>query len=135
LLDTEKYPVILKPNDMVTVNFMFVPTIAKSYEVTVLVPHSGKNTLMFKMKGNGIINSVEEMTTEAINIIPNPASDYIEIWNYTGEIKILNILGQEMLTGNIQNSSPERSLVDISEMKAGIYLLQAGKKLIKFVIY
>lgn len=135
LLDAEKYPVILKPNDMVAVNFMFVPTIAKSYEVTVLVPHSGKNTLMFKMKGNGIINSVEEMTTEAINIRPNPASDYIEIWNYTGEIKILNILGQEMLTGNIQNSSPERSLVDISEMKAGIYLLQAGKKLIKFVIY
>jgi hypothetical protein len=68
--------------------------------------------------------SIKEQTP-TLSIRPNPVFDYLYI-NYTEETKIYNLLGKLQLTSNEQK-------IDVSNLKAGVYILKAGKQRMKFM--
>ena len=88
---------------------------------------------------SGILNTSTENYESNINIYPNPANDHIAInsdnldnvegWN----IKIINILGQEVLSQPMDTDK-----INVSELSKGVYIIrisdgvnQADKKFIK----
>ncbi len=78
---------------------------------------------------------VEQEVAVPILIYPNPTSDLININTREGhsELKIFDTLGQLLLTKNINTQSS----IDVSQLKAGIYLLsiesENGKVVKRFV--
>ena len=88
---------------------------------------------------SGILSTNTANYESNINIYPNPANDHITIdfgnldnvegWN----IKIINILGQEVLSQPMDNDK-----INVSELSKGVYIIrisdgvnQADKKFIK----
>ncbi len=72
------------------------------------------------------LNSLKEVNVPEINISPNPATDWVQIdlqetaAPKTVRLKLLNLQGQELLQQRINGSG----IIDLSALKAGIYLLQ-----------
>lgn len=62
------------------------------------------------------ITEIDEKTA-AINIYPNPVQDRLHI-NYTGQVHIYNIQGQEVIKHTVSNSA-----IDVSSLPAGNYQL------------
>lgn len=65
-------------------------------------------------------------------IFPNPAKDYITLTsdNSIGEFQIFNTIG-EVVLDNSSSFSSER--IDIADLPAGFYLIQAGNSTQKFI--
>ncbi|BDX38076.1 hypothetical protein CYCD_14310 [Tenuifilaceae bacterium CYCD] len=64
--------------------------------------------------------SVNETSIEGFDIYPNPASSYITIAGFSGNVRIYNMLGRLMWNGLIQESKT----LDVSQFQAGIYIVQ-----------
>ena len=86
---------------------------------------------------------VKEKQKENVNgnfqIIPNPASDFIELngignWELGigSNIQIYNILGEQVLS-NSQFPTPNSCKIDISALSAGVYYLKIGNEAKMFV--
>ena len=85
--------------------------------------------------------NVKENLTQLISIYPNPASNYIEIRKPSegfapsegSEIKIYNTYGECVLTLETKEfSSLQR--IDISHLPVGLYFIQIGNYLEKFMV-
>ena len=72
----------------------------------------------------GVINSVDEELKETIRPYPNPTQGFFKL-PVLDDIKILNLLGKEVNFDLVQNESG--SLVDISNLSDGVYLLVVKK--------
>lgn len=82
----------------------------------------GTNTLLFK--------------ADRIAVYPNPAHnfitvEYMDLKNPT-DVKIYNVLGQNVLQTNITS---QLSTIDLSDLTSGIYLLQVDGRTVRFVKY
>ncbi|MCX6153704.1 MAG: T9SS type A sorting domain-containing protein [Candidatus Kapabacteria bacterium] len=62
-------------------------------------------------------------------IYPNPASEFIIINGFSGEIRIFNLMGEIVLMENIE----ENKKLDISKLPAGLYSINYGDKFIRIV--
>lgn len=65
--------------------------------------------------------SLEEQALAKLSVYPNPATDMLH-WNYTKditEVELVNSLGQVLL-----KTSAQAELMDISALKAGVYLIK-----------
>jgi len=84
----------------------------------------------------------ENKSNAAIQIIPNPASQYIELRITSSElrmenIKFYNIFGQVVKTVPFTGgTSKERFAlkIDISELCAGLYMVKVGEKTVKLIV-
>jgi len=83
---------------------------------------------------------VESETTEKLTISPNPADNFITIFNqpYEGfkptegfEIQIFNVIGEKVLSIHVDTDKSER--INISNLEAGIYFVKSGHLINKFV--
>lgn len=116
---------------LVTRNYVYTVPVGyniDSSDVTVFVTQADNKTthtsvtIAAKNATTSGINETNENIT--IGIFPNPASDQLYISGLAPgirEIKILNMLGTELLTINT-GQSPNR-MIDISELPPGIYLI------------
>ncbi|OGU59016.1 MAG: hypothetical protein A2X64_03925 [Ignavibacteria bacterium GWF2_33_9] len=84
----------------------------------------------------------------ALNISPNPATDYITIeisplekrglGGVLHPIRIINVLGYEVLTTAIENGVETQNFVslqqiDVSALPPGVYFIRVGDVVQKFV--
>jgi hypothetical protein len=77
------------------------------------------------------ISDINETTgiKPEFELYPNPANDFIYIFNQIGNIEIYNIFGVKIRDGITGNNSK----IDISLLDKGIYFVKNGNKIIKFV--
>lgn len=80
---------------------------------------------------------IEQQTLSSqFYIIPNPASDFIEITNGYGQPRFFNIMGFEVL--HHQQSiflHGEKTRINTSSLKPGVYIIQIGDTVQKFIKY
>ena len=79
---------------------------------------------------------INETTADDIMVYPNPANDiiYVETFPETSQIsdfQIINILGETVLSGPITSESKQ---IDVSNLPAGLYLLNIADKSVKIVV-
>jgi len=135
LLDDEDYPKTINPGDSAETNFMFVPTVAKTYEVQVVVKNSGTKDLLFKLKGKGLLTDVSEYSEDSnIRIYPNPATDYCE-FNFKGlgtvnTVSVCDIYGKAIIRFNNMKSGFRWDLHTSynSKCPAGLYFVLISTK-------
>lgn len=73
-----------------------------------------------------ILSTEDNNLKASFKIYPNPTSDYVNIENSNQlpiSVKIFNVLGKEVLT--TEASSNFKVKINVSSLKAGVYLLQA----------
>lgn len=140
LLDAEDFPATLKSGESITAKFMFIPTIPKSYEVTVLVANSTNDDLWFKLKGTGVMTDVNQYTNESGILTPNPASDYIYInisqqksTYYSKNIKIYNYLGLEQKNISIEFLMQDLIRINLTDLTPGLYFVSVQGTMMKFI--
>ena len=87
-----------------------------------------------------IISSIEFYKQDDWTIYPNPAEDYIEIKGdisslaSNGYIKVYNLLGEIVIKINPSTSvRSNRIRIDISSLTQGMYYINTGRKILKFV--
>ncbi|MBA2423467.1 MAG: T9SS type A sorting domain-containing protein [Chitinophagales bacterium] len=77
------------------------------------------------------VNSLP-VSPNALNISPNPASDYLQIHipaYLTDELKVINMLGEVLISKNYSGNRNENIKIDVSEIPEGSYiLLLSGKQ-------
>jgi hypothetical protein len=67
-------------------------------------------------------------------LYPNPANEYIAITlSNNGDLKVLNTLGQIVLTKTITPDHLETVILDISKLSPGIYYIDSGIEMRKFL--
>ena len=86
-------------------------------------------------------NIVDNFSKEAINISPNPASDFVTIqFSNKGlqpfaevyKVQIFDVLGIEIMSVETRHAvSLQR--IDVSHLSAGVYFIRFGNKMEKFV--
>ncbi len=83
-----------------------------------------------------IIPTVEPPATlfanSGLSLSPNPASDVLTIENTTADLKIFNLLGEEILLKKIF-ADGARTAIDVSSFASGIYFIHAGNEVVKFM--
>ncbi|GEM_PF-3362545 len=130
LLDEEDYPKTINAGDSAESKFMFIPTIAKSYEVQVLVKNSTNNDLWFRLKGKGLLTDVPTRNKNGeINIFPNPAIDYCEFRlgkSDEATIIICDIYGNRIIQLNNINGDYKWNLSGTNNARCstGVYLIK-----------
>lgn len=84
-------------------------------------------------KKNQVINTygtaLNEVSSRELSVYPNPCTDNITIEGMRGELKIYNLPG--VCVKSLDNYQGE--VVDVSDMKNGIYLIQNEQGLKRFV--
>lgn|GEM_PF-2309654 len=85
--------------------------------------------VIVKLKKNNPNNINEAGQAAKMNVMPNPASDYIQIGNTRPiYIEIYNLMGVRELSTVV----PPGKAIDISMLPAGMYLIKADNKASKF---
>ena len=81
--------------------------------------------------------SVEEVEPISVSIVPNPASDYIQVnleGVATAQMKMVDVLGSEVLNQTVSTAST----FDISNFRNGVYIMSfsapASKSIVRKVI-
>ncbi len=140
LLDEEDYPKTINPGDSAETNYMFVPTVAKTYEVRVLVKNTTPYDLWFRLKGRGTATGIaDNPDDDYIRITPNPATDYLNIAfkggrNVRDAVKVYDVLGVCVATHPLPHSREGVAIrIDVSGLAAGVYFVSIGDKIYKFV--
>jgi ELWxxDGT repeat protein len=72
----------------------------------------------------------EEEIFNDITIYPNPASEYISIPNYVGEVEVFNSIGMSVLKVNLTQGSR----IWVNEFENGIYFIRTENDLLKFIV-
>lgn len=106
---------------------------AANYEFTDNAPLSNNYYRLRQIDHDGTEN-LSKVVTAALNksnklkAFPNPVSNVLNIEsNQTGNFYILNLLGQQVLSGKV------RQQIDVSALPQGTYMLKIGLEQVKFV--
>lgn len=83
----------------------------------------------FVYVGASISTNINEGTAKSISVSPNPASDFINMGEYSGSIKIYDMKGSLMFSHNA--SVNER--IDISSLQNGVYVLRTTTENFKLI--
>jgi WD40 repeat protein len=79
-----------------------------------------------------VATSVNDRPKEADAFVyPNPSQDEIRLFNYEGEVSIINSLGIEVWKGYVQ----ENTAIDISGIGTGYYFVRMKDQVSKFIKY
>jgi hypothetical protein len=77
--------------------------------------------------------SVKNIEGDKILIYPNPAEDFIRLSGYTGEIQIVDLMGNKIWRFQPDNENK----IDVSRLQKGFFFLKIGGidnfKVIKFI--
>jgi|GEM_PF-3213888 len=76
------------------------------------------------------VNHPENVSS--FKLYPNPAGNMLTIENAANEIRVFNIIGEEISAQKI-NTGNNRIEIDVSGFASGIYFIQSGKQAEKFV--
>ena len=83
----------------------------------------------FVYVGTAIPTNTIESTSKSVTVLPNPTSDFINLGEYSGSIKIYDLKGSLVFAHNaIAN---ER--IDISSLQNGIYVLKTQTENFKLI--
>lgn len=80
-------------------------------------------------EGDVVSNVAENNVSETMNLYPNPASDFVKVSGYVGNLEILSNTGQAVKAVNVN----EGYILDISDLSQGLYLVKMQDKLYKLV--
>lgn len=96
------------------------------------IKRAGEVENLIRMEGNGSFFTVdnisleentmglENLKTESIKIYPNPATDIVNITNFTGQAELYDIAGKLILSKQFTESNP----ISIQQLQKGIYTLK-----------
>lgn len=83
---------------------------------------------------NKVLGINQTISTKGLYIQPNPATTMINVYHSSevigGNYRILNLQGQQLMTGSINTAS---TAIDISELNAGLYLIEMNKGTIHYI--
>lgn len=94
-----------------------------NYNFTVISPRTLIANFM-------LLTAVENQTTQTLDIYPNPAHDYINICSTDGASLRVEILD---FSGKILLKATDKTTIDVSNLKHGIYIVNINGKLFKLV--
>jgi hypothetical protein len=101
------------------------PSGAGGYYRLRQIDNDGKETL-------SKIISISRKATSGLKVYPNPTSNVLTIEiNNSGDFQIINLLGQQVMTGKTPPSGAGG--LDVSALPQGSYFLKVGKEQVKFV--
>jgi hypothetical protein len=78
----------------------------------------------------GIISDVDRHTIEVIPIHPNPASDFIQLSGFIGEVKIVHANGSVVRTLDAKDETE----VSITDLDPGVYFVHGLGRIGRFVV-
>lgn len=81
--------------------------------------------------GDGSLTGIEMKKVSNLSVYPNPVSSEFSIGDNAESVSIFNITGQKVIS--LQNYE-KGALIDISELKEGIYLVVADKRTSKLMV-
>ena len=91
----------------------------------------------FDLGGVAVLNgyipeAVEDFSSNlAIQVYPNPCTDYVMIENQEGkQVTLYNALGQIVMMQSIENSNEK---MEVSHLKSGVYFLQIENQTVKII--
>jgi len=91
--------------------------------VVTATDNLGATTIQSSSVINPIITSVKNLTDESLQIIPNPSSGIFNITskNYSGIVKVFNLVGEEVNSFQIQQN--KNTTIDLTNQSKGIYFI------------
>ncbi len=137
------------PNNLFTFTDQALDTDGLFYEVTVAAPSLCSTTKMAQdfnttrsnrdnRLSTGQPNSVSELLNQVVNIYPNPANNFLNVENSSGQLieaRILDQMGRVISTTTL---APGQTKIDCGKLAMGIYNIelhsQGAKTLKRFVI-
>lgn len=81
--------------------------------------------------GDDITGMSETLADGEFRVFPNPTSRMVNIVGGLGEYRIINVLGQTLMTGALHGDSQQ---VDVSRLPAGMYFITVGDITKKLVV-
>ncbi|MBL7814077.1 MAG: T9SS type A sorting domain-containing protein [Saprospiraceae bacterium] len=123
----------LAPNGQwVTLGFVNAKSKAANYEFIDKEPLSTSYYRLRQLDNDGKtalskIISISIQGKQKLSIYPNPASNLLTVDGLEGDYQIFNLLGQVILRGQA------KTLIDISNLSSGSYLLKVGTEQVKFI--
>lgn len=121
-LEEDCYTILLAASGGDNDNFI----VFKDHEGTVVVEtdRAFGNSLTTRFYASGVLQ-VEDNSLEGVQLFPNPAQDLLTITNAEqAEIRIFNILGQELLKTTALSSN---ETVNVSAFQSGSYFVKISK--------
>ncbi len=67
-----------------------------------------------------------------MKLYPNPTEDFLIIENAKEDLRIFNLLGEEIYSQKISNAN-EKTEIDVSKLSSGIYFVKSGDAVAKFM--
>lgn len=134
-------PNLINPEEVINIRVRFVPETPGTKAADFIIDFDDETVqdLVVKLKGFALEDpssiSYEYLEQDYINIIPNPAREYLEIrylnkglnsFDGHSEIKIYNILGENVLALYTEIGTTFQR-IDVSHFTAGIYFIRIGK--------
>ena len=105
-----------------------------SYQYTDAAPFTTSYYRLKQVDNDGkfeyskVISIVQTGKGKGLSLYPNPVSSHLTIENTEGsDFQILNLLGQQVLTGKTAQR------LDVSALSQGTYILKVGAEQVKFV--
>lgn len=100
-----------------------------SYEVGYISSLHTPPVILKTTNGGGILSAGEVKSKLFLNVYPNPAKDIMTITSdralMDAAFKVVSQTGERVLSGKLESES---TMVDISNLSAGVYLLQVARK-------
>jgi len=78
-------------------------------------------------KINQIISSVSETFTQKMRVYPNPSNSKIYVLGTMDKIEVYNMIGELVFTSN------NKTIINISDWKSGIYFVKSGAAVVKII--
>lgn len=134
----------IKSGDSIVMNMDFIPKVDMNVETQMVIDNESTNIPEIKISLFGYSYvSVTDPKERSVHIFPNPAEDFITITLYginpklkrgvddSQEILIYNMLGELVKTVGTGRDLSVR--VNISDLPKGMYILNVGGEMLKFV--
>lgn len=123
-------PYTLTSNEYFSINIRAM-LVLKGYANTTVTVQSTDGELQFYVSVNENLLSVSEIKNE-ISIYPNPSNGilHIESQGNASTFSISNMLGQTVMTGNIDSNQT----IDVSRLDDGMYFICIGQRTVKFAV-
>ena len=120
-----------------TIYVQFAPVAEQAYSGNISHENTDATTVNLAVSGNSITISIKNITSEIINIYPNPVNDKLFIENKHGnelQIEIYDITGKLVKNAILTGKNGE---IDMQSLESSIYLLkitiQSENRIIKII--
>jgi hypothetical protein len=145
----EKYPFYKQFHTFDSIKFKFSPRRDTYCQVKVKLfwKQTNNYSQYITLYGNGVNNVKQEFDNKSVSVIPNPASDFVEV-DFGNVIlseakdqvvKIYNFLGEMVITTtpSLCDTHPYqgREKINISELVPGVYFVRVGDRVQRFIKY